>query len=187
MNIQEKAKKYAKGKIISAMEQAIADAYVEGYNAACKDNNHLDKQIYNDDGVKYVDMDLPSGTLWATGLLNYGTVKATYNDALNYSIPTYKQWQELIDETTFQVGNGGINIVFIDGSSIFLHATELDASNHRVVTFWLKDENTLVNSKHALTIQKSITECEGTYISKLRPCMSFKGEKKPILLVKSKE
>ena len=187
MNIQEKAKKYAEGKIISAMEQAITDAYVEGYNAACEEISHYEKRIINDDGIVYVDMKLPSGTLWATRLLNNGAVKATYFEALKYSIPSFDQWQELIKETAFQVDIDGINIVSVDGTSIHLAATEYDTSGNRAVTIWLKDESDhIVNSKHAYSIHKAINEYSGTYISTVAPGVSFKGQKKPILLVKSK-
>ena len=66
MNILENAEKYAEGKANQAITKAIADAYVEGYKAGYKDREEEIPMDLRDNKTEYVDLGLPSGTLWAS-------------------------------------------------------------------------------------------------------------------------
>jgi hypothetical protein len=74
---------------------------------------------------EYVDLGLPSGTLWST--TNAGGDKAlyTYEEAVNKfgdQLPSKEQWQELKDECTCsQIGNV-YKVVGPNGNSITLPA-----------------------------------------------------------------
>lgn len=99
MNILENAEKYAEGKANQAITKAIADAYVEGYKAGYKDREEEIPMDLRDNKTEYVDLGLPSGTLWASDYEKSGGkyVYLPYEKANRMNLPTEKQWQELID------------------------------------------------------------------------------------------
>ena len=66
MSLLEKAEKYATGKVNEAITNAIAQAYVEGYKAGYNDREMEIPVDLRDNKTEYVDLGLPSGTLWAT-------------------------------------------------------------------------------------------------------------------------
>ena len=69
MDIREKAKQYADGKALSAINAAIEEAYAEGYKAGYEDGYAKREEvnpIVLNDGVEYVDLALPSGTKWSS-------------------------------------------------------------------------------------------------------------------------
>ena len=73
----------------------------------------------------YVDLNLPSGTLWAKE--NVGSVYFTYTDARNEfgnALPTKEQWQELINncQWTWDNANYGYLVKGKNGKTIFLDA-----------------------------------------------------------------
>lgn len=65
MNIKEKSKLYAEGKALEAISTAIEQAYEAGYHDGLKhyENERLEAIK---DGVEYVDLGLPSGTMWSS-------------------------------------------------------------------------------------------------------------------------
>ena len=85
MNILENAKKYAEGKANKAITKAIADAYVEGYKAGYKDREEEIPMDLRDNKTEYVDLGLPSGTLWAS---DYEKSNGEYIYCLLYTSPS---------------------------------------------------------------------------------------------------
>ena len=185
MNIQEEAKKYAEGKIISAMEQAVADAYIKGYNAACEEMNNQKNKLIEINGVEFIDLGLPSGTLWSTRLLNYGHTLLTYEESQQYSIPTPDQWEELKDACVFQSVSDGIDILSKNGDVIHLRATEAYEDGERYVSFWLLNSNPLYGGNCVIIRRKS--ERSFSYGQSAKSVVEFTGLRLPILLVKAKE
>ena len=118
MDISEKAKKYADNCMLTAStselekfvrsiaKNYIEKAFVNGYEAGYADGkiakeNDVVKLV---DGVAYIDLGLPSGTLWATGYLkdNEGrTVYMTYDEADKLNLPNEEQYKELIGRCAF--------------------------------------------------------------------------------------
>lgn len=97
MNIIDKAKEYAEGKITEAFSQVVADAYMTGYNVGYQDCvNNVAKDSVSED-IEYVDLGLPSGTLWSSDYVKDGddVLFLPYPEALKYNIPTEKQVDEL--------------------------------------------------------------------------------------------
>jgi hypothetical protein len=86
MNITEKSKEYAEGKALSAITSAIEDAYAAGYQegyAAGYENRDKPEEPAKYNNVSYINLDLPSGTQWATGYLtkaNGEIVKQEYRN-----------------------------------------------------------------------------------------------------------
>ena len=104
MNI-DKAKKYAEGKVADALNQVVADAYLAGYNAGYQDGyNNVVKDSVSE-GTEYVDLGLPSGTLWSSDYVKDDNGKVIYVTQENnaaYEIPTYEQFKELMDECKWE-------------------------------------------------------------------------------------
>ena len=97
MNSIEKSKIYAEGKVIEALRQVVADAYMVGYNAGYQDG--IDKIAEDSvlEETEFVDLGLPSGTLWASDYVKDGdeVLFLPYPEALNYDIPSEEQVNEL--------------------------------------------------------------------------------------------
>ena len=64
MDIIEKAKEYAEEKAIKGINALVEQAYLDGYNDGLKHHEN-EKLALIKDGVEYVDLGLPSGTLWS--------------------------------------------------------------------------------------------------------------------------
>jgi hypothetical protein len=101
MELTEKAEKYAVGKANAAMDKAIAQAYADGYRDGYKDREEEIPMDLRDNMTEYVDLELPSGTLWANEYekdANNNILYLPYIQAKRYNIPTKKQWEELVAE-----------------------------------------------------------------------------------------
>lgn len=97
MDIQEIAKSYAEGKANEAITKAIAQAYIDGYKDGYKSGKENAQIECNN--AEFVDLGLSSGTLWASDYLkdeNGEICYFTYDEALQYKIPTIEQYNELI-------------------------------------------------------------------------------------------
>ena len=88
-----KAKEYAESKVNDALKQVVADAYMAGYNAGYQDG--IDKVAKDSvsEETEFVDLGLPSGTLWASDYVKDGdeVLLLPYPEALKYNIPTKEQ------------------------------------------------------------------------------------------------
>lgn len=96
MDIQEKANSYAEGKVNEAMTKLIVQAYIDGYNDGYKNGKKNCRIECNN--VEFVDLGLPSGTLWASDYLRDSEGKICYLpyvEAKKYPIPSIEQWKEL--------------------------------------------------------------------------------------------
>ena len=72
----------------------------------------------------YVDLGLPSGTLWKStnedcGLINYDQALSSYTN----KIPTKEQWEELKNSCTWKYNGNGFVIIGPNNNSIFLSAS----------------------------------------------------------------
>lgn len=93
MNKEKLASEYAQSQI-HQISDALEQAYLKGYEKAIIDN----KKVFDIDGVEFVDLALPSGTLWSRHPLmkNGGYETIPYNEAINLPIPSKAQWEELV-------------------------------------------------------------------------------------------
>ena len=92
MNI-DKAKKYAEGKVADALSQVVADAYLAGYNAGYQDG--IDKVAKDSvsEETEFVDLGLPSGTIWSSDYVktdNGNVVYVTKENSVDHDIPTFE-------------------------------------------------------------------------------------------------
>lgn len=68
MNVLEQANNFAEGKTNQVIIKAIADAYIEGYKAGYKNREEEIPMELRDEKTEYVDLGLPSRTLWSTDM-----------------------------------------------------------------------------------------------------------------------
>ena len=108
-NVKEQAAAYAAGKFENAMNKLIEQAYIDGYNAGCVEAGKASLAQLNDD--EWVDLGLPSGTLWSKDYLrdeNGDIDYMPYEKASQYDLPTYEQFSELIYNCKIRwIENGG--------------------------------------------------------------------------------
>lgn len=98
MNIVERADKYADGKANEAITKAIAQAYLDGFRDGYKEREMEIPVDFRDNRTQYVDLGLPSGTLWADDYERIDGIwlYVPYERAESMKIPTEEQWLELL-------------------------------------------------------------------------------------------
>lgn len=64
VEISEKAGKYAEGKVNEVLNEVVAQAYMDGFRDGYKTREEIPVNLH-DNTTEYVDLGLPSGTLWA--------------------------------------------------------------------------------------------------------------------------
>ena len=190
MNIQENAEKYAEGKANQAITKAIADAYVEGYKAGYKDREEEIPMDLRDNKTEYVDLGLPSGTLWASDYEKSDGkyVYFPYEKSKRMSLPTKDQWQELIASCKMvcdwvidrRVKYYRVTFIATNGNSItFLNTGYIQVNKENIadVLFWLHNEG---NDSEKEAVSTNIREQKEQ--PELIRC--FAGFKLPIRLVR---
>jgi len=91
MNIIEKADKYADGKANEVITKAIAQAYLDGYRDGYNDRETEIPADFRDNKTTYIDLGLPSRTLWSEDYEKDGNelLYLPYKRADYMKIPTY--------------------------------------------------------------------------------------------------
>lgn len=121
-----KLKNMAEQYAISVLQDqinSIANAFIEGYNQS--------RGIVVENDIEYVDLGLPSGTLWATKFLNEEGM--VYCDAKSYKLPTREQYEEFRKLQWRIIENKYIIITGLNGNEIRLPC-------RYSLTFWLADQ-----------------------------------------------
>ena len=196
MNNVDKAKEYAEGKINDALNKVIVEAYMAGYNSGYKDGYDKVVKETSSDDIEYVDLGLPSCTLWSSNYVedeNKEILYVTQEKSKAFDIPTVAQWLELVRVCRWEQGSKRIdtsigschfqNLAIClgpNGNRIIFEKTglyEIKSTLERAgeVLFWLKKEkDVFVNSAN-------ITFCT----IKITSENEFSGCKLPIRLVKN--
>ena len=97
IELKEKAGIYAEENVINVLKEAFAKVYADGYRDGYRDSKENVSVNLHFCNIEYVDLGLPSGTLWSTdyekdeGELMY----VPYELTADKSIPTKEQWKEL--------------------------------------------------------------------------------------------
>jgi hypothetical protein len=178
---------YAAGKANEVMEKAIAQAYADGYRDGYKDREEEFPVDLRDNKTEFVDLGLPSGTMWAKEFEKDGDKVhyLPYCDASTLSLPTEEQWNELLSfcrwEFTYVsnysrkydcIGPNGKVITF---KSYGFHKVDETIEQIERIYFWLKDSSEEPDKK---LVYMFYDRGEIKTISK-----SFMGFKYPVRLV----
>lgn len=191
MDIKEKAKNYAEGKALESISRAIQDAYAAGYKSGYNDGYTSKEKIFINElenGVEYVDLQLPSGTKWSIEYIKYEDgerMHLNYQEAINLNIPTLEQFNELYEKCDIKpiVHTGSTpsywEFTGKNGASIKLYLSTIQTpskvENPYNYMFWLKERVTEDN--------KGICAGGPSYM-KVNTSKLFMGYKLPIMLVK---
>lgn len=185
--IKDIAAKYAAGKTNEVMDNAIAQAYADGYRDGYRDREEEIPVDLRDNKTEFVDLGLPSGTLWSTDYESENGVYIyhPYCEAERLDIPTETQWSELLKYCRFRYSSKNANFECIgsNGKSITLSNAGYMITDRNDITrsfsFWLnsKTEKQMNMSASLVNGSKGV---EGYYFP------VFMGYKLPIRLVRSK-
>lgn len=180
----DKAKEYAEGKVTEALSQVVADAYMAGYNAGYQDGVDKVAKETVSEGPEYVDLGLPSGTLWASDYVKdeKGTViYLTREESKAYNIPSLEQWDELQrnckwNETSEKIwdkygfyhyhswaiclGSNGNKITF---NLTGLYEEFSHCSQTGEALFWLKDSDGCGRNSAKITLNDLALEAASTF------------------------
>ena len=149
MEKSEQAKTYAEGKVQDALTAVVEKAFADGYDAGYKDamaELKLEPDV-EENGIKFVDLGLPSGTLWASDYLRDDEGKLVclkYDEATPLGLPTRAQLEELLrhcdvrlnttapkepfDEVVYDIVRNGKKIT-LSSSSFWLLTFNADSPN----------------------------------------------------------
>ena len=203
--IKEIAANYAVGKASDAIDKAIAQAYADGYRDGYKDREEEIPVNLRDNKTTYVDLGLPSGTLWAG---DYEKEKDNvaylpYGKAALLNIPTIEQWEELFESCRWEcvtpngsqtdstirevlcVGPNG-NVLKFERTGMY-EITENICDEYKIY-FWLMD-NEEDSEKNSVVFRRILNRRINNieyYESAYNTNKLFSGFKLPIRLVRKK-
>lgn len=199
IELNEKAGTYAEKNVINVLKEAFAKVYADGYRDGYKDREEEIPIELRGDQTEYVDLGLPSGTLWAN---NYETddkevLYLPYEKAAKYNLPTEEQWDELLtvckligDTSSSGLTFYGVNCIGPNGNSIKLKSKGYLEDSKNVgainfgggrVYFWIQDNEEGIEKK-AICINSWKRNDAGIDVVK----KVFSGYKLPLRLVKQK-
>lgn len=184
-NLSEKASRYAEENVIEVLKEAFAKVYADGYRDGYKNREEDISVDFRDNKTEYVDLGLPSGTLWANDYVKNGDeyLYMIYEKASEMSIPTYEQWTELItqcrwskiNDTYVCLGPNGNSIAFAKTGYLHFENQITDINDSY---FWVSDK---IEDNEGKTGIVFVTDRLRMKTYKL-----FIGYKSPIRLVKTK-
>ena len=102
--LREKTMCYAEENVINVLKEAFAKVYADGYRDGYTDREKEIPVNLRESKTTYVDLGLPSGTLWSADFeIDGEDVKyLAYDDAEKYDIPTKEQFNELLESCQWE-------------------------------------------------------------------------------------
>ena len=162
-NIVSKAQNYAAEKTNEILSNAVAQAYEDGYRDGYKDREEEIPVDLRGNQTEYIDLGLPSGTLWAKDyeMENGRITHLPYCETTELNLPTEEQWKELFEtcewRNTFINGNAnGIQFIGLNGNCIkfsyerFYEGYTKNYGRDYGTYFWLKDADDAREKKAGL-------------------------------------
>ena len=186
IELTEKAENYAAEKTNEAITKAIAQAYTDGYRDGYKDCEEEIPINLRDNKTEYVDLGLPSGTLWSMDYEKVNNERAyiPYEKALEYTIPTIEQCKELFESCKFLLKNGLFFCLGPNGNHITFSQTgfkqigDEDPLCDMMCFYWIRNDNKNLKNKAQINIFGLNVQTE--------IFQEFSGCKVPIRLVRTK-
>lgn len=194
-SIYQKAQEYSSNKSGLALSKAIAQAYLDGYRDGYDARKNKEEAGFIGDDLEYVDLGLPSGTLWAKDSLKDDDERCflTFDEANMLNIPSAEQWEELqthckwilIDNlhasvTAKCIGPNGQYILFSLFES-FIKPNGWKDSHSEGGGFWLKS---VFDSTDGKGPAASFYKLKGDDKLTFRQASSDTGYKYPVRLIK---
>lgn len=183
--LREKANCYAEENVVSILKEAIAKSYADGYRDGFKDREEMIPVDLRNNTTEFVDLGLPSGTLWATDYEkeNENSLYIPYDEANNFNLPTKEQWEELVTTCNWQIKHKDIYCVGPNGKYLNFTSTGLVIIEKNIdycdeVFFWIdyKEDSQWKTAARIYVTNKVNPTC----------CKEFCGYKLPIRQVRIK-
>jgi len=179
--VERKKREEAEAKRIAEEEaetKRLAEEEAEEKKKAAKKKAENDKKDKRIKDVKFIDLGLPSGTLWAVESIG----DMTFREAKKrYHLPTLEQFLEL--EREYLLSGDGENFRFLsDSGKVLAFARSSSDSYTYHFYFWLDEEE---NKKYACCAD--LMGYNNNSIVKLSTTGIFIGKTLPVMIVKSKE
>ena len=185
--LNEKALNYATEKSSQILNAATAQAYIDGYRDGYKDREEEIAVDLRGNNTDYIDLGLPSGTLWSTSFEKESDtfLYLPYNKAISLNIPTQEQWEELMNICKWKgesgmfccVGPNGAVLSFAKTGYIQVISEKTEIADS---FFWIRNINNELNEVEAA----HMFVCGRLYYSIDR---LYRGFKLPIRLVRQKQ
>lgn len=180
--LKEISSNYAMERSNDLFSQVVAKAYADGYRQGYKDREDeipVDLRVRK---IEFVDLGLPSGTMWSADFEKDGNDIAyvPYEKAQKHEIPTSEQCAELFGNCKFMKKDNLFYCIGPNGNYVtfaLLGYKELDneQATYTVASlFWICNDNEKNNNTARLLDMRGITK--DTY-------KEFTGNKIPIRLV----
>ena len=154
--LKEKANKYAEENVINVLKEAFAKVYADGYRDGYKDREEEIPVDMRDGKTEYVDLGLPSGTLWAKTFekVNGERLFLSYDKAKTMNLPTIDQWEELRTTCKWTMDSGRIYCIGPNGNTLRFATTGYIEAKETCICanqslFWLLSEDRSDNSRKA--------------------------------------
>lgn len=151
--VRQIAAEYAVAQTNEVMSLAIAKAYADGYRDGYRDRDEEVSIDIRDNKTEYVDLGLPSGTLWAADYERKDGkwMYLPYEKASKLSIPTEEQWKELLEAChwEFKTARNGWEKYFVcvglNGNHIKFYYNGIvkdgeNPENCQYVRFWMNNK-----------------------------------------------
>ena len=205
VELTDKSANYAAGRVNQVLTDAIAQAYIDGYRDGYKDCKEEIPIDFRDNRIGYVDLGLPSGTLWAGDYEKEedNVTYLPYCKAALLNIPTMEQWEELFESCRWEcvtpnglqtdsiinevlcVGPNG-NVLKFERTGI-REVTE-NICNYGEIYFWLMD-NEEGREKNSVILRRCLAKRLNNvsfYNSYYETTKLFSGYRLPVRLVRTK-
>lgn len=198
VELKEKANNYAEENVINVLKEAFAKVYADGYRDGYKDREEEIPVDLRAKKTEFIDLGLPSGTLWAKDYekIDKEVAFLPYCKASNYGIPTEAQWAELLENCKWKgdfsssgLSFYGVSCIGPNGNSVRFRSLGYMVDENRTedvnygggsVYFWLSDDEEC-NEKKCIRIVGGENRVPHKEVKKI-----FSGYKLPICLVKNK-
>ena len=178
---------YATEKTNEMMYQIVAQAFADGYRKGYKDREDEIPVDLRDGNTEYVDLGLPSGTLWSNDYekMDGKTLFLTYEKAAQLCLPSEAQCQELISLCRWTyTRTSGFLCIGPNGNNIRFRHTGFMKIEGKYIHFdqcymWVSCNDSGITKKGMVQNRTSL----GTV---LEIAEVFMGYRLPIRLVKNK-
>ncbi len=187
VELKEKANSYAEENVNTVLKEAFAKVYADGYKDGYKDCKDEIQVNLCDGRTEYVDLGLPSGTLWSADFEkdNEKILYFPYKAAQAMNIPTYEQFAELQTLCEWTINKGIIYCIGPNGNSIVFHRdgykklVDSRILNNNICYFWFHGKETEEGKNNAI-------KNWGNYGIKISLEQMYTGYMLPVRLVKTK-
>lgn len=189
--LNEIANNYASANTVDILKESLAKVYADGYRDGFRDCKEELSVNLRSDITKYVDLGLPSGTLWASDYEtdNSEIYYTVYPEALKLNIPSIEQCDELFQSCIFRWDSDEIRCIGPNGKILCMHKTGFKETGEEItpiaanlVYFWIRNNNSDFIWNNAC-IYHAPRGSSRTY--RMKKGNMFPGCKLPIRLVKN--